>query len=94
MKHPKLTDEQQVVFDRWERDKLRLRQTIELLFKKSEYSPDEYKRLLNEIEADIVSQCEHERSIWKSCAACDEIEKIVYPELFDENGERKEDCDD
>ncbi len=29
-----------------------------------------------------ATHCEHERSIWSNCAACDEISRLLNPDLF------------
>ncbi len=32
--------------------------------------------------------CEHDRSTWSTCIACGELDHAMFPELFDEYGER------
>jgi hypothetical protein len=40
---------------------------------------------------DESDNCEHGRSYCKHCTACAEIDHLMFPELFDEDGERLED---
>ncbi len=50
-----------------------------------------------------TGECEHGRSYCKHCVACGEIDYLMFPEIFNENGFRidtyiegdeKEDCDE
>jgi hypothetical protein len=53
------------------------------------YTDSETNQQLQDYLRDSTSDfCEHARSIWSSCAACEEIQKRMFPELYDENGDR------
>jgi hypothetical protein len=38
-------------------------------------------------------RCEHDRSIMGTCAGCEELEQLLHPEFYDENGDRLPDED-
>lgn len=85
----KLNDEQKdIVLKREEERQTRLK-----MYKKLGESNDidERQQILDALRDLDLDRCEHDRSIWKSCAACDEIDKLMFPELFDENGDPIED---
>lgn len=46
------------------------------------------KACYEKIGAIVPSICEHGHSIWDDCVACIEIERILYPEAFNEDGIR------
>lgn len=50
---------------------------------------ENYKEEAKELRKTIPSMCEHDRSIWSSCAACDELDMKIMKHLGieeDENG--------
>lgn len=54
-----------------------------------------FDKFLNIDEAN-EGRCAHDRSIMGTCAGCEELERLLYPEFFDSNGDRfsDEDIDD
>jgi len=45
-----------------------------------------YEEVLDTLEKMESSDCEHGRNYCKSCLACAEIDHLMFPELFDEDG--------
>lgn len=85
----KLTPEQLEVYKNWEKEmdqsEIILQKLLDAL---GSNNMEEVKRLGKEIQEVIPAVCEHGRSVFGSCLACDEIERIVFPETFNANGER------
>ncbi len=83
MKHPGLTPEQQAIVDRWEKEKQERQKCYDLLqIAMDRKDARLWHDIINKIEQITPSVCEHDRSIWSPCAACNEIERIIHPELF------------
>lgn len=76
----KLSPEQLKIFERWEREK---KERLNLLNKlESEIgNPAFILKQLQELEPDY---CEHGRYKMGTCTGCDEIERILFPEKFDD----------
>ena len=80
---PRLTPEQQAIVAKWETEKEARGKLIGRLEVAEKSGNDEdFKSILSEIMALTPSHCEHGRSIIGTCAGCDEIERIIHPELF------------
>lgn len=82
----KLNPEQLAVAEKWEREKEERAAILDRM-DAGEIDVREALRLMNE---QSNGMCEHDRSIWSPCAACDEIERLLYPEAYckvcDEHG--------
>lgn len=48
--------------------------------------PDNAQQLQDYLRDIDKDYCEHGRSIWKHCGACGEIDHVLFPELYDEDG--------
>lgn len=94
---PTLTAKQQVTADRWAREKAERKRLLdEAAAAEDRGDYEEAKRLRNAWGEVDALQCEHERHWSSNCAACDEIERILYPENFtdeDEDDEEKTEDD-
>lgn len=83
----RLSPEELVVAEKWEREKEERGRLIEL-FSEAEKAGDQQKASEFLRQAlDTSDMCEHDRSIWSPCSACHNIEMKLHPELFDEEGE-------
>ncbi len=81
----KLTPEQQVVADRWTRERAECNRIWnEAMAKLDRGEPVDWEVYSIQLRAVCPSYCEHGRSYASSCMACDEIEVILHPELFGE----------
>lgn len=88
----KLTPEQLEIYNNWEKES----EQCDIIFQEilnalGANNLDEVKRLGEKIQEVIPAVCEHGKSVFGSCQACDEIERTVFPEFFDANGERIDD---
>jgi hypothetical protein len=53
--------------------------------------PDVHERVQNALRAiELPDRCDHNVSMFDDCDACDEIDRILFPELYDANGIRIE----
>ena len=52
---------------------------------------DDHEAVFNAFRDATSDNCEHGRSYCKHCMACAEIDHLMFPELFDEDGERIQD---
>jgi hypothetical protein len=87
-----LTEEQQIIVAKWEAERIeRAKLMNELEAKIKGCNPDDsvsiYEEFLTKLEALSPSHCEHGRSIMGSCMGCEEIERIIHPELFEDESE-------
>ncbi len=74
-----LSEEQKAVVTKWDEDRTLRDGLITKMLEAFKAGDKDLARAINEQISDTVSShCEHERSIWKPCAACDEIEKILH----------------
>lgn len=86
----KLGEEQLAIAEKWEKEKEergKIFDEIATLFG----NPDKEARfheLVEQVSQSTPDFCEHGRSIWKPCGACNEIEMALNPEFYDEEGER------
>jgi hypothetical protein len=85
----KLTPEQKKVYDAWVTEDEKANVIFQKMLDAISVNDGEMLRQLTiELAELIPAQCEHGRSIHKSCGACLEIEKILFPEDFDAEGNR------
>lgn len=84
-----LGEDQLAIAEKWEREK----EAREPLFHELSQLAERNERFFELVEklSDVPTMCEHDRSIWSPCAACEEIEQALNPEFYDENGERLDD---
>jgi len=82
----RLSPEQTIVAERWERER---EQRAVLLDKMSAVKDnwDAYQHLLCEYVAVDAPRCEHDRCAMSGCHECNEIEIILNPLFYDEDGE-------
>lgn len=79
----KLTPEQLVIAEKWEKEQKEMSGLIEQLATAQENKDMKlWADTMEKIQNVAPNMCEHERSIWSNCAGCDEIEQILHPELF------------
>jgi hypothetical protein len=55
---------------------------------------DTHEMVFNALRDMDDDRCEHDRSYCKNCMDCGEIDHKMFPELFDEYGERIEEKDE
>jgi hypothetical protein len=85
----KLTTEQRDVFDKWQDEDKRGDVIIQKILDAIKANDKETViRLGEELDRLIPVICEHGHSIYLHCEACEEIEKIIFPEAYDTNGNR------
>lgn len=78
--YDKLNPEQKVIADKWEEE----RKVRQVLLDQLEDGTITFKQFVDKIEEISPSHCEHGRHIYKVCDACEEIERIIRPDLFTE----------
>lgn len=91
----KLTPEQREVWDKWEieneqMDKL-IQQALDALAVGDQTTA---VSIFNKLDELVPHLCEHGRSIWVSCAACEAIERTLFPDMYDVDGNRLPDQND
>lgn len=87
----KLTTEQLVIAEKWEAEHTKQIDLVHQLQLASDADDEtECNRIMDLMRDNCPDVCEHGHSIWDTCMGCDDIEKILYPDLFDENGDRIE----
>jgi hypothetical protein len=81
-----LTDEQKVTADRWDRERqVREKLYTELSAAEKAKDNEAFKKVLDRLahsEETNAWMCEHERHWSSTCMACEEVEKILRPELY------------
>lgn len=89
----RLNPEQLLIAEKWEKEREDMGQVFEKLgLAMKNHDENLWKEALEESNINpISSRCDHDRSIWSTCSACDEIEHLLNPEFYDENGDRLED---
>lgn len=78
--YDKLTPEQKVIADKWAEEKAGRQRIIDDL-KDGKLTLEQAMPLLEGLSPEY---CEHGRHIVKSCLECEEIDRILHPELFAE----------
>jgi hypothetical protein len=58
--------------------------------KSPEATEDDNEAVYNALRDGTTDNCEHGRSYCKHCIVCAEIDHLMFPELYDEDGERIE----
>jgi hypothetical protein len=83
----KLTPEQRVIYDGWVREAeatdVLIQQALDALAVNNHQAAMETFAKLDTL---IPHQCEHGRHVFLDCQACKEIERILYPDLYDADG--------
>lgn len=83
----KLTEEQRKVYDAWteeqQKSNIIIEQALEALGRADSAAAQEHFKKLDDL---IPSICEHGKSIWVECQACEDIQRTLYPEDYDTNG--------
>lgn len=75
--------QQTVALAREEQKKVRLK----LIGKLSDPDPDVHQMVFDTLRDMDRSECEHGRHCCKYCSECVEIDHVMFPELWDENGD-------
>lgn len=78
--YDKLTPAQKVIVDKWEEERL-LRQELIDQLKDGKLTLEQLVAKMEELTPD---HCEHGRHVIKHCIECENIERIIRPELFPE----------
>lgn len=73
-----LTPEQRVIAEKWEQE----REAREKLVEDIRAGKVSWKEVGEILRDTTPSMCEHDRSIWSHCISCEEIERIIRPEAF------------
>lgn len=85
-----LTPEQLTVYQHWlEQDDLFKKQFAEWL-EAIDTNDDRRRLALQEEIKKMPLVCDHNVPCWDTCGYCMEIEHLLYPELYDENGDLKD----
>jgi hypothetical protein len=57
--------------------------------------PETHEMIFNALrDMDSSDSCEHGRSVWKHCGECGNIDHIMFPELFGEDGFLIQGCEE
>lgn len=85
-----LTPEQLAIVARWDAEKAKRMELLEQAQEASKRGDIERERelLMDVCKVSFLADpyyCEHERAVTSTCAGCEEIERILTPELFEEN---------
>lgn len=57
--------------------------------------PETHEMIFNALrDMDSNDNCEHGRSVWKHCGECGNIDHIMFPELFNEDGFLIQGCEE
>ena len=82
----RLNPEQLVIAEKWEREK----EERSAILDKLDAGEINLKEALRLMDHQTNDMCEHDRSIWSPCGACNEIERLLYPDAYckgcDEHG--------
>ena len=79
----RLNDEQRaIVLKREEKRAIRLG----LVARLKENDPDVHEMVFNALKNMDDDMCEHDRPVWDDCLACGQINYLLFPELYDEDG--------
>lgn len=79
----RLTPEELVIAEKWEKEK----EERDFLFNKiqealSANASEAFFQAVDSLGDMQPTHCEHERSIWSRCSACDELERKLNPESY------------
>lgn len=79
----RLTPEQIVIAEKWEVDAdLRDAEFDKIEAALNAGDKEEYHRLLTKMREDLPDYCEHDRSMSGTCWQCDELSRLLHPEVF------------
>ena len=62
------------------------KERAKLIAKLSDPDPDVHEMVFNALRDMDGDECEHGRHYVKHCLACGEMDHLMFPELFDEDG--------
>lgn len=79
----KLTPEQIRIVEGWQKERTEREELIQQLENKTITTAE----FLEKLDGTIPDRCEHDRSIMGTCSACDELERIIRPEAFQDKDE-------
>jgi hypothetical protein len=80
----RLTPEELIIAEKWDKEKDERDIIFEEIQAALAANAMEAFHLATDKLGDMQpSHCEHERSIWTRCGACDDLELKLYPEAFD-----------
>jgi hypothetical protein len=79
----RLTPEELVIAEKWEKEK----EERDVVFNEMQAALKDndlegFQSAMDKMAEGLPIYCEHERSIWSGCMACDELEQKLYPEFF------------
>jgi hypothetical protein len=83
----RLDDKQQAIVMKRQEESAARSIVIAKLF---DADPEVHEHAFNTLRDMTPDMCEHDRSIWSPCMACAEIDHLMYPEVFNEFGEKIE----
>lgn len=83
----RLNDEQKIIAKARESQRKERARLIGLLI---DADPDVHEMVFDSLRDMDGDECEHGRSYVKHCIACGEIDHLLFPELFDEDGFHRE----
>lgn len=79
----RLNDEQKVIAQARE---VQRKYRAKLIAKLSDPDPDVHEMVFDALRDSDGDECEHGRHYVKHCLACGEMDHLMFPELFDEDG--------
>jgi hypothetical protein len=80
----KLDAEDRVIAEKWEKERDERAVVYDQLSDAETLKDnDRFHKVLDQLTAGTPSHCEHERSIWSHCYACEEIERTLFPDMFE-----------
>jgi hypothetical protein len=87
----KLTPEQLVIAEKWEAERNERDKLYDIMIEAQKNGKQDIFEATCQKIIDITPEfCEHNHYILDDCSDCDALEKILYPEGFDDNGDRIE----
>lgn len=91
----KLNPEQLKIAESWERAKEERDRLMPLLLKaQEENNHEDFRRIAGQMANTEPDMCAHGRSIYGSCMSCEEIDRLLNPELFCSRCEQRDFNDD
>ncbi len=81
----KLSSEQLEVAKQWESDRSKRLACLDRMEAAEKLGDTEARdQAYKEYRANDPTRCAHDRSMWSNCGACLEIQKILFPENFED----------
>ena len=79
----RLSAEQLKIAESWERERDERDRLMPLLLKaQEENNHEDFRRIAGQMADTTPPFCFHQRSIMGTCGACDEIDRLLTPELY------------